>query len=604
MKKITIGLMALFGFTAMISAETNKLNVLFVMTDDQGQGDLSCNGNPYLKTPHIDKLSTESYNFTNYHTATTCAPTRSGLMSGVYCNKVGVWHTIQGRSLLDLKREIMPEIFQKNGYATAMFGKWHLGDEYPYRPFDRGFETVFWHKGGGIGQGPDYWDNTYFNPVLFDKETPVETEGFCTDIFFDRAIDFMKKAQAEGRPFFCYLSLNAAHGPFVAPKEYEDRFKDMKGVPNAAFYGMIENIDDNMGKMEAFLQKSGLAKNTIYIFTTDNGSSFPAVFDKDGNVTKGWSNGLKANKGAAYEGGHNVPFFMRIPNGKSVEINQLMGYIDVAPTLMDLCGIESDWKIDGLSMKPVIDNPKSSIDRYLLGDTQRDELLRKDARSVVMKGSMRLVDRKELYDLSTDRRQMKNIAASNPEVVSEMLKVQDEYWEYIVPENEVTHPLYLPTKPNDSVVLNGHDMHLVIPGWSQIVIRSGKKIDPRVFWYVKVPEDGEYTMELFRWAPESTLNMLDKYSGKVDNDAAIRNSPKGNTSAKTNATKGAMNIVGGELIIADINMTENLAAGENPKSIKFENIKLKKGEYNLNSNYILKDGSKGAAFYLKVTKNN
>ncbi len=573
MKKIIITLFALASTFAF--AKSEKLNVLLVLTDDQGYGDLSCNGNPYLSTPHIDKLSEESYNFTNYHSATTCAPTRSGLMSAMYCNKAGVWHTIMGRSLLDLKREIVAEVFNREGYATAMFGKWHLGDEYPYRPMDRGFETTLWHKAGAIGQGPDYWNTSYFNPTLHKGNTPVKTEGFCTDILFGAAKDFIKQSKEEGRPFFCYLALNAAHSPFVAPEKYTKKFKGNKKVPNAAFYGMIENIDDNMGAMRDFLKENGLEDNTIVIFTTDNGSTFGAK----GKV--GYNAGMKEKKSSVYEGGHRVPFFMHIPNGKSVKIDQLMGYIDVAPTLYDICGLKSDAKVDGISLKSVIDNPDTRIDRYLVGDTQRKEMMSEDNPWVAMKGTLRLVNGKELYDVSTDIGQTKNIASQYPEVVAELKKVHDEYWDYISVENDIMHPVYLASNDSDVVVLHSHDKH-ISPAWAQTQIRTGMKINPDGFWYAKVPEDAVYSFEIMRWAPESELSLNDKADKKKS---------------------GGIFITGGELVIGDdVKLSKNIAKDDNPVSIKFENVELKAGEYKVFANYLLDGNNKLGSYYLRVTK--
>ncbi len=572
----TIKLLTVFlGLMFSLSLSAEKLNVLLVMTDDQGYGDLSCNGNPYLSTPNIDKLAGESYNFTNYHTATTCAPTRSGLMSAMYCNKAGVWHTIMGRSLLDLKRETIAEVFHKGGYATAMFGKWHLGDNYPYRPFDRGFETTLWHKGGGIGQAPDYWGNSYFSPTLFNNNTPEKHEGFCTDIFFDNAIKFMKKSQDDGRPFFCYLALNAAHSPFNAPKEYEKKFKGNKKVPSAGFYGMIENIDDNMGKVEAFLKDNGLDKNTILIFTTDNGSTFgesyvgvskkDKIIDISDKELLGYNAEMRGHKSEVWDGGHRVPFFMRIPSGQAVKVNQLMGYIDVAPTLIDICGLESMKDIDGISVKSVIDNPKSKIDRYLLGDTQRKELMSKDNVSVVMKDSWRLINRSELYDVSKDVGQRNDIAKDYPEVVAELLKEHDKYWDYIAPENEIMHPIYLSVPTGEEVVLNSHDRHVNCI-YNQANLKKLGALTGESFWYVKAPEDGEYTFELLNAAPER----------KVGLDPSI---------------------TGGKLIIGEKSMDAKLKNA----SVKFENVKLAKGDYKLNALFSMKKGNSGA-YYVRITK--
>ncbi|MFI3290429.1 MAG: arylsulfatase [Opitutales bacterium] len=578
MKRIIRKLILFLAFVFICTANAEKMNVLFIMTDDQGYGDISYYGNQYLKTPSIDKLASESLRLENYHAGTTCAPGRAGVVSAMYCNKVGVWHTIMGRSLLDRSRETIADVFKAGGYATGMFGKWHLGDNYPYRPFDRGFETTFWHKAGGIGQAPDYWGNTYFSPTIHDGNTPVKTEGFCTDVFFDAAIKFIEKSKEEGRPFFCYLCPNAPHSPFVAPKEYEDRFKDEKGkikqgVPNTGFYGMIENIDDNMAKILKFLEEKGLDKNTVIVYTTDNGSNFgepvATKYNKNGG---GFNGGMRGRKSEVWEGGHRTFCFMKFPDGRNGEIHQLTGAIDVPPTLFDICGLKGTQKVDGISIKSVLENPDTNIDRYYFADNQRQELMMEDNPWVVMKGSMRLVNKTELYDVSTDVGQRKDIAKENPEVVSEMLKAYNEYWAYISPENEVDHPIYLASPDEESVLLNSHDRH-VKSVHSQGGISAGAKISADSYWAVYAPEDGEYTIEILRWTPE--------FKDSLEDDK--------------------LDVIGGEIKIGDIHEKIIFDKGEKPNSVKFENVKLKQGQYKLFADYILPKGKSGS-FYARITK--
>ncbi|MHC5056243.1 MAG: sulfatase-like hydrolase/transferase, partial [Planctomycetota bacterium] len=244
-----------------------KPNVILVMTDDQGYGDLSCHGHPTLKTPHLDGLHAESTRFTDFHVSPTCSPTRAALMTGRYNNRAGVWHTIMGRSILLRDEVTAADVFAANGYRTGFFGKWHLGDNYPFRPEDRGFQTVWRHGGGGVGQTPDYWGNDYLGDTYWIDGKPTKFEGYCTDVWFDGLLKFVE-ANRE-RPFFAYVPTNAPHGPFISPPEY----------PNQGFYGMIRNIDDNMGRLMKRLDELGLAQDTILIFMTDNGTAagnFPA----------------------------------------------------------------------------------------------------------------------------------------------------------------------------------------------------------------------------------------------------------------------------------------------------------------------------------------
>ncbi len=629
MKKLIKTLAAIFALASSLLAKTDKMNVVFVMTDDQGYGDLSYTGNPYLKTPHLDNLAEDSYRFTNYHGGTTCAPTRAGLMSSMYNNKVGVWHTIMGRSLMDRKYKTIANVFQDNGYATGIFGKWHLGDNYPYRPMDRGFETSLWFKSGGVTQISDYWGNIYYDDTYLDGETPVKTKGYCTDVFFDASMEFMKKSKEENRPFFVYLSLNASHGPHNVEDKYSERFKGMQGVPSAAFYGMVENVDYNFGRLEDFLAKNGLTDNTIVIYTTDNGTSggysapvqkkkknmtatkeatpakkgkkakasavVESEFDENGyKPEKGYNAGMTGKKTSNFDGGHRLPFFMRVPNGKSVDIDQLFAYIDVAPTLFELCGLKADTKgLDGISIKSVIDNPKKSIDRYLVVDTQRAELMQKDKTYAVLKGNWRYLDGKALYDVTNDVGQKKNIIAQYPEVAKELDAVFEKYWDYIETENEVMYPIYLSAPNEESVTLSSHDRHvdnLVM----QSEVRAGVKSSPNGFWYVKVPEDGIYTFELLRWAVESGLNLKDSAPATAKIEGFNAPAQEEGVAIK--------NISGGEIIIGEVSKSKNIGIDENPKSIRIENLELKKGEYKLFGNLFLGETEKMGANFIRIIK--
>lgn len=256
----------------MANEKGNNLNVVFIMTDDQGYGDLAFTGNPYFKTPNLDRLASESCCFTNFHTATTSAPTRSGIMTGKYCNSVGVWHTVQGRSILEEQYVTIADIFKRNGYKTCLYGKWHLGDNNPFQPYNRGFEKSLWHKGGGVGQTPDYWLNDYFDDTYFnEKGEPIKKEGYCTDIFFGEAIKFIK--DNKDKPFFCCITPNAPHAPYHVSEKYVKQYRGNDNIPVPVFYGMITNIDENFGKLMSTLEELGIENKTIVIFCTDNGTA-------------------------------------------------------------------------------------------------------------------------------------------------------------------------------------------------------------------------------------------------------------------------------------------------------------------------------------------
>ena len=238
------------------ASQNSKPNVILVLTDDQGIGDLGCHGNPWLKTPNIDKFYTEAVRMTDFHVSPVCTPTRGAIMTGQYPINNGAWATYKGRDALSGNATTMAEIFRDNGYKTGMFGKWHLGDNYPARPTDLGFDVAVHHKAGGVGELSDYWGNNYFDDTYFVNNEPEQFEGYCTDIWFYEAMKFIESTK---EPFFVYLATNAPHSPHYVDEKYADPYTPFVGteIPNAEFFGMIANIDENFGKLEKFLKKAG-----------------------------------------------------------------------------------------------------------------------------------------------------------------------------------------------------------------------------------------------------------------------------------------------------------------------------------------------------------
>jgi arylsulfatase A-like enzyme len=260
--------------------EAKKPNIILVITDDQGYGDLGRHENPIVQTPVIDQLASESHRLTDFHVDPTCSPTRSALMSGQYSLRAGVWHTVMGRHMLSDRHYTLPEALGDAGYNTAMIGKWHLGDNYPFRPQDQGFDHVLLHGGGGVGQAPDYWGNTQFDDTYYLNGEEKAYEGFVTDIWFDEAIDYVHENSNKEEPFFLYLSTNAPHVPWRAPEADIAPYLEL-GLPEdmAKFYAMISNLDDNMARLREAMREEGIEDNTIFIFMTDNGSSLAAKSD-------------------------------------------------------------------------------------------------------------------------------------------------------------------------------------------------------------------------------------------------------------------------------------------------------------------------------------
>ncbi|NNE91697.1 MAG: arylsulfatase, partial [Verrucomicrobiales bacterium] len=430
----------LIALTAGFSAD--KPNIVLVITDDQGYGDLSIHGNPVVKTPNLDALAKDSVRLDDYHVAPTCSPTRAALVTGHWTDRTGVWHTIMGRSMIRENEVTIGQIFKDGGYETGMFGKWHMGDNYPFRPEDRGFTEVLRHGGGGVGQTPDYWDNAYFDDTYFHNKVPEKTEGYCTDVYFNYAKKFIEASVAEKKPFFAYISTNAPHSPNHAPPEFAKPYVEM-GLPlgTAHFFGMVANIDHNVGEMRKWLDEKGLAENTIFIFTTDNGTA-------GGRST--YDGGMRGAKGSEYDGGHRVPFFIHWPQGKMTGgrmVEEITAHVDVVPTLIDLCDVPAPEgvKFDGVSIRPLLDDMVDADwpDRILVTDSQRVVDPIKWRKSAVMTNQWRLVSdgakkpggkpKHELYDIKADPKQQNNIIDQHPEVAKRLKKFYNEWWAEISP---------------------------------------------------------------------------------------------------------------------------------------------------------------------------
>jgi arylsulfatase B len=480
----------------------DKPNVVIVITDDQGYGDLSCHGNKVLKTPNIDKLHSEAIRLRDYHVAPTCSPTRAAFLTGHWTNRTGVWHTIMGRSMLRENEVTMGQIFQDAGYATGMFGKWHLGDNYPFRPEDRGFGEVMRHGGGGVGQTPDFWDNAYFDGSYFHNSKPEAVKGFCTDVWFDYAKKFIKTQKAAGKPFLTYIATNAPHGPMHAPPEFSKPYEKL-GVGTANFLGMIANIDRNVGELRSFLADEGLDKNTIFIFTTDNGTS---------SGDKVFNAGMRGKKGSEYDGGHRVPFFIHWPDGGLTggrDVEPITAYVDVVPTLIELSGIAAPKgvKFDGVSINTLLHGIEEETwpDRILVTDSQRVKDPIKWRKSAVMTSQWRLNNGKELYDIKADPGQKKNLADGHPKVVERLTKFYDDWWTELLPTFKQDVAIYLGHDGGNPATLTCHDW--ITRGstpWNQSHVRMAQKGEKVTgFWNVNVVADGKYEVRVRRWPAES-----------------------------------------------------------------------------------------------------
>lgn len=432
------------------SLEGKRPNILFIITDDQGYGDLSVHGNPVLKTPNLDRMHAESLRFTNWHNSPTCAPTRSALMTGRHEFRNGVTHTILERERLTLDAKTIAQVLKEAGYRTGIFGKWHLGDEADYRPDKRGFEETFIHGGGGIGQSypgscGDAPDNKYFDPAILHNGTFEKTKGYCTDVFFAQATKWLEGRKEGKEPFFCWLATNAPHGPYIA-KPQDSALYEGKGLGLDAenFFGMLHNIDENVGKLLAKLEEWGIAKNTLVIFMNDNGGTAGV---------KTFNAGMHGAKGSPWIGGVRGISFWRWPGTlKPGDCAALTAHLDFFQTAAELAGVKLDDSLleqssEGRSLLPLLESPGAEWeDRFLFTHTGRwpkgtnpDAAKLKNA--AVRNAQYTLVSeaargakgagvepRWQLFDVIADPGQTKDIADENLETVQKLVSAYDEWW--------------------------------------------------------------------------------------------------------------------------------------------------------------------------------
>jgi len=492
-------------------------NVVLVITDDQGYYDLSCHGNEVLKTPNLDHLHAEATRLTNFHVDPTCSPTRSALMTGRYSSRVGVWHTIIGRHFLADDETTMADVFSRAGYATAIFGKWHLGDNYPFRPQDRGFQEVVINGGGGVGQGPDFWGNDYFDDTYFHNGRPEKFTGYCTDVWFREATKWIEANR--DRPFFCYLPTNAPHGPYNVAEKYWKPFAE-RGVKEsqARFYGMIVNIDENMGRLRGRLRELGLAENTILLFMTDNGTS------------AGMQGAMRGRKGSEYDGGHRVPCFIRWPAGLEPrgDVDHVTAHVDILPTLIDLCGLPTPKgvKFDGTSLAPLLRGEGRWPDRTLFVHSQRIDHPQKWRKCAVMTDRWRLVGGKQLFDMPADPGQKTDVAEKHPDVVQRLRAAYEAWYDDIDERFDQYCRIVLGSDHENPSHIVAHDWHPTegpCP-WSQGHVRSAK-LYANGWWAVRIARAGTYRVTLRR-APEQAGFALEADQarlviGKVDETKSV-----------------------------------------------------------------------------------
>lgn len=421
-------------------------NIIVVMPDDMGWGDIAAHGHPLVQTPHLDRMFRESLRFTDFHVSPTCAPTRSAIMSGRHEFRNGVTHTIYERERMALDTITLPAELKKAGYTTGIFGKWHLGDEAEYRPDQRGFDEVYIHGAGGIGQTyagscGDFPGNQYHDPALLHNGTIKKEQGYCTDLFFAQALKWMDAQRTAGRPFFTFITPNAPHGPLISPgAKYDAPYlgKEIAGQKlnegDVAYYAMISNIDENMGRLFQALKDWKVERETLVLFLCDNG----------GTHTRLHSGGFRGGKGQVYHGGTHSPAFWRWTGRlkQGVDCPVMAAHIDLFPTLLALAGeapsavLEKQW--EGRSLLPLLENPYSPWpDRILFTHLGRwpagQAPLSQHENASVRNARFRLVNNRELYDLKADPGETTNVIGAHSEEVVRLREAYDAWWRETLP---------------------------------------------------------------------------------------------------------------------------------------------------------------------------
>lgn len=464
-------------------AQNEHPNVVFIITDDQGFGDLGFTGNHHVKTPVIDNLARQSVRLNSFYVCPVSAPTRSGLMTGRYSLRTGIRDTYNGGAIMASGELTIAEILREEGYATGLFGKWHLGDNFPSRPVDQGFDESLNHLGGGMGQAGDFttWfrgDSSYFDPVLWHNGKQEKHFGYCSDIFADEAVKFIEKNSR--KPFFCYLAFNAPHTPLQVPAEYYKMYRDID--PSAGFdndgrpfpkmtaqemedarrvYAMVTNIDDNIGKVLKALEANNISEKTIVIFLTDNGPQ-----------QRRYNAGMKGVKSSVYRGGIRVPCYIKYPAALKGDrdIDQNTAYIDIMPTIADLCSasIAEGIKIDGKSLVPLLEGETEGFSGRSLffywtrkfPELYNNIALHKDNYKLVGHTDYDAeINQFELFDITRDPFETENIIMKNMDTARELKKDLDRIFTELVASSNLTHQAgaIIGSEHENPVFLNRND---------------------------------------------------------------------------------------------------------------------------------------------------
>lgn len=505
-------------------SQSSRPNVILILSDDQGYGDVGFHGNTKVKTPHLDRLAAEGFELSRFYCSPVCAPTRASLMTGRYYYRTGVIHTSRGGAKMHGDEVTIAELLKDAGYKTGIFGKWHLGDNYPMRPEDQGFEETLIHKSGGIGQSPDQ-PNSYFDPWLWKNGTKQKTVGYCTDVFFKAAIEFINRQKTDQQPFFVYLPTNAPHTPLeVSPSYWEPYQKVGLNETTAKVYGMVSNLDDNVGKLMTYLEKSDLLDTTIVLFIGDNGPQ-----------QKRFNAGLRGRKSWTYEGGIRVPFLAswqgRFQRG--MKSDQIAAHIDILPTLLALTKTPQpeSLKLDGMDLSKVLLGKNKAIPkRSLFFQVHRGLTPQQYQNSAVVTNRFKLVGYPgtfgnenlmrnteptlELYDILVDPGEQNNLIQSNP-IATQALRDQYETWFLSMKQSRNFEPgiIIIDQEKEKICVLCRYQDGNYFQGKSQ-------------GWMVKIMHSGLYQIQIEKGLKQKPGKLIVNWQGRKTHEFLRKNESK------------------------------------------------------------------------------
>lgn len=556
-------------------------NVIIIMCDDLGYGDLSSHGHPYIQTPNLDEFRQRGVSLSNYHATPVCTPSRSELMTGYGAMHTGTFSAHGQHFLLPIEYKIMPEYFKANKYNTALYSKWHLGGNFPrYRPHERGFDDAVHFLRGGHWSHPNPWNSDCMDDIYYHNGVREQYEGYAADIWFDLSRKFVQKSKAEGKSFFLNIPVHIPHIPHFVPERYKKRFNQYPELDQISinFYAMVECLDEHIGSFIEFLKAEQVWDDTIFIFTSDHGST---LWDQEYNA------GMRGKKASIYEGGHRVAFFINWINGNlydGEELSELVQITDVLPTLIELCDLNSDGteNLPGTSFVPLLregSQPELN-DRTLVIQWQEQK-----GKACVLYRNWRLVNHNELYDIDADLAQEHDIADQYPDIVKRLRDYYEIWWTK-AESALIPAPYYIGCN-DEEVQLTAYDWYWGDRVFNWPHLRAGEKQNGK--YRLDVVEGGHYQVVLRRWPREANAGICESVPAYTPFDSSLGDLPEG----------VALDIVKARIQWGDTMLETEVATTDLEVVFKLD---VSAGDQFLQSWFIDSNEEAFGAYYMYITK--